>query len=349
MNQSILEVRDVSKRFPTRRGILARLRDLGREAPAVHALSEVAFSMVRGETFALVGESGCGKSTLARIVMGLLPPSNGSVLFDGRPVERLGRVEARAFRRRVQMVFQNPFGSLNPRMRVEAIVGEPLLVHRRSLGLDRRQIAARVEETMLECGLDPATRSRFPYQFSGGQRQRIAIARALIVRPICLVLDEPLSALDVSIQAQIVNLLADMQREHDLTYLFISHDLSLVRRFATRVAVMYLGRICELGTVAEVFDRPRHHYTRGLLAAVPNIKSRTKQAAKLGGEVPSPLQPPSGCPFHPRCPAATDHCRREVPRLVNLPTGQLTACHHPLPGNMAGMGDDTGGASGTRI
>jgi len=324
----LIEVRGVTKRFPLRRGIVERLR--GGRPPAVHALREIDFSVRRGETFALVGESGCGKSTLARIVMGLIPPTGGSVTFDGQPVEDLSRADTLHFRRRIQMVFQNPFGSLNPRMRVGRIIGEPLHVHRAGLSLKRGGLQARVAEVLRDCGLDLTTIERFPHQFSGGQRQRIAIARALAVEPECLILDEPVSALDVSIQAQIVNLLTEQQRRLGLTYLFISHDLSLVRCFADRVAVMYFGRVCELGPVGAVLDRPRHHYTRGLLWAVPNIKARTKRRAVVGGELPNPVDPPSGCAFHTRCPAATERCRKEVPALTVAPDGRLLACHHPL-------------------
>ena len=324
----LIDVRGITKRFPLRRGIVERLR--GDRPPAVQALREVDFSVRRGETFALVGESGCGKSTLARIVMGLIPPTSGSVAFDGQPVESLSRGDALRFRRRIQMVFQNPFGSLNPRMRVGQIVGEPLHVHRAGLGLGRGGLQARVAEVLRDCGLDPTTAERFPHQFSGGQRQRIAIARALALKPECLVLDEPVSALDVSIQAQIVNLLVEQQRQRGLTYLFISHDLSLVRCFADRVAVMYLGRVCELGPVGAVLDRPRHHYTSGLLWAVPDIKARTKRRAVVGGELPNPVDPPPGCAFHTRCPAATERCRSQVPPLTAAPEGRLVACHHPL-------------------
>jgi peptide/nickel transport system ATP-binding protein len=324
----LIEVRGVTKRFPLRRGIVERLR--GGRPPAIHALREIAFSVRRGETFALVGESGCGKSTLARIVMGLIPPTGGSVAFDGKPVEGLSWADTLRFRRRIQMVFQNPFGSLNPRMRVGRIVGEPLRVHRAALGLGPGGLQARVAEVLHDCGLDPTTVERFPHQFSGGQRQRIAIARALAVEPECLVLDEPVSALDVSIQAQIVNLLTEQQRQHGLTYLFISHDLSLVRSFADRVAVLYFGRVCELGLVGSVLGRPHHHYTSGLLRAVPDIKARTKRRAVVGGELPNPVNPPAGCAFHTRCPAATTRCRSEVPPLTAAPDGRLVACHHPL-------------------
>ena len=324
----LIDVRGITKQFPLRRGIVERLR--GGRPPAVHALREVDFSVRRGETFALVGESGCGKTTLARIVMGLIPPTGGSVVFDGQPVESLSSGDTLRFRRRIQMVFQNPFGSLNPRMRVGQIVGEPLHVHRAGLGLNRSGLHARVAEVLRDCGLDTTTAERFPHQFSGGQRQRIAIARALVLKPECLVLDEPVSALDVSIQAQIVNLLAEQQRLRGLTYLFISHDLSLVRCFADRVAVMYFGRVCEVGPVGIVLDRPRHHYTSGLLWAVPNIKARTKRRSAVGGELPNPVDPPPGCAFHARCPAATGRCRSEVPPLVAAPDGRLVACHHPL-------------------
>jgi peptide/nickel transport system ATP-binding protein len=322
----ILDIRGVSKFFPLRRSLWDRLAP-GKKPLAVGALRDLDFSIATGETMAVVGESGCGKSTLARVVMGLIPPSAGTVVFEGTPIDAAGGPGARARRRHIQMVFQNPFGSLDPRMRVRALVREPLVIHRRALGLSSAQIRARVEETLFECGLDPAMAGRFPHQFSGGQRQRIAIARALAIRPSMLVLDEPVSALDVSVQAQIVNLLREKQRDHDLTYLFISHDLSLVRCFATRVVVMYLGRVCEIGEIADVFDRPLHPYTRGLLAAVPDIRARSKRPAAVPGELPNPIRPPSGCAFHPRCPLAFDRCRTEEPTLTKHPQGQLVACH----------------------
>ena len=322
----LIDVRGITKQFPLRRGIVERLR--GGRPPAVHALREVDFSVRRGETFALVGESGCGKTTLARIVMGLIPPTGGSVVFDGQPVESLSSGDTLRFRRRIQMVFQNPFGSLNPRMRVGQIVGEPLHVHRAGLGLDRSGLHARVAEVLRDCGLDTTTAERFPHQFSGGQRQRIAIARALVLKPECLVLDEPVSALDVSIQAQVINLMVDLQREKRLAYLFIAHDLAVVEHIIHRIAVMYLGRIVEYADKETLFRRPLHPYTEALLAAVPIPDPKVKRVKRvLQGDVPSPINPPPGCAFHPRCPRVMDRCRVQAPALAEIEPGTFVACH----------------------
>jgi peptide/nickel transport system ATP-binding protein len=336
MTGAMLEVRGVSKTFASPATFGSGLWG-AKSRPALRALHHVDLSVHRGEIFAIVGESGCGKSTLARVITGLMTPSGGSVFFEGVAVHDRAAFERHKLRQRMQIVFQNPFGSLDPRMRVGDIVAEPLIIHRRSLALTRSDIDRRVEATLGECGLDPTSRARFPHQFSGGQRQRIAIARALVLRPSLLVLDEPVSALDVSIQAQIINLLRAKQREHALTYLFISHDLSLIGSIATRAAVMYLGRICEIGDVGSVFGHPRHHYTRGLLDAVPDIRARTKRPAPVMGEVPNPLHPPPGCVFHTRCPAARERCRSEEPALRQMGHHQLVACHYPL-GDDAGTG-----------
>jgi peptide/nickel transport system ATP-binding protein len=326
MTEAMLEVHGVSKTFAVSGSALWGAKS----RPALRALHHVDLSVRRGEIFAIVGESGCGKSTLARVITGLMAPSSGSVFFEGIAVHDRAAFERHKLRQRMQIVFQNPFGSLDPRMRVGDIVAEPLFIHRRFLALTRPDIKRRVADILAECGLDPASSARFPHQFSGGQRQRIAIARALVLRPSLLVLDEPVSALDVSVQAQIITLLRAKQLEHALTYLFISHDLSLIRSIATRAAVMYLGRICEIGDVGSVFDHPRHHYTRGLLDAVPDLRARTKRPAPVKGEVPNPLQPPPGCVFHTRCPAARERCRSEEPSLVEMGHDQLTACHYPL-------------------
>ena len=334
MTEAMLEVHGVSKTFTASAG-LGNALGVAKSRPGLRALYDVDLSVHGGETFAIVGESGSGKSTLARVITGLIAPSSGSVSFEGIAVHDRAMSERHKLRQRMQIVFQNPFGSLDPRMRVGDIVAEPLIIHRRSLGLTRQDIRRRVGDILVECGLDPASAARFPHQFSGGQRQRIAIARALVLRPSLLVLDEPVSALDVSVQAQIINLLRAKQLEHALTYLFISHDLSLIRSIATRVAVMYLGRICEIGDVGSVFDRPRHHYTRGLLDAVPDLRARSKRPAPVKGEMPNPLHPPPGCLFHTRCPAVRERCRSEEPGLLAMGQHRLAACHYPLASDAA--------------
>ena len=286
----------------------------------VKAVDGVGFSIARGETFALVGESGCGKSTVARLIVGLHRPSAGSIRYDGAA---LGGASAAA-RRRMQMIFQDPYASLNPRWRVRDIVGEPIR-HNRLLP-DRAAVAERVAELLVRVGLSPVDGGKYPHEFSGGQRQRISIARALAGEPEFVVCDEPTSALDVSVQAQILNLMKGLQKTFGLTYLFISHDLAVVYHISTRVAVMYLGRICELADTATLFARPRHPYTRLLLDTIPDLAMSGRERGPVAGEVPSPIDPPSGCAFHPRCPFADARCGRERPELRTV-DGAAVACH----------------------
>ena len=315
----LVEVRDVHKRFPVGGGLFGRARAW------VHAVDGVSLTIHQGETLGLVGESGCGKSTLGRLILRLLEPTAGEVLFDGRSLLALSARELRAMRREMQIVFQDPYGSLNPRMRVASIVGEGLAIHR--LGT-RRERRARVDELLALVGLPPDAADRYPHEFSGGQRQRIGIARALAVRPRFIVADEAVSALDVSVQAQILNLLHDLQRQLGLTLLFIAHDLRVVEHMSDRVAIMYLGRIVECGPREEIYRNPRHPYTRTLLSAVPvPDPRRRKQRMVLGGDLPSPVRPPPGCAFHPRCGHALDVCRRDIPPLETGRGGHAVACH----------------------
>jgi oligopeptide transport system ATP-binding protein len=322
----LLEARGISKVFIER-------SFRGGKRP-LHAVAEVSFAIAAGETLALVGESGCGKSTLGRAVLRLSEPTAGELRFEGRDLLRLAGAELRAVRKRLQIIFQDPMGSLNPRMRVEDVVAEPLDVHR--LAGNKAERRGRVEALLARVGLGPEMLTRYPHEFSGGQRQRIGIARALASRPSLIVADEPVSALDVSVQAQIVNLLADLQAQEGLAYLFISHDLRVVRYLAHRVAVMYLGRIVELGPVGEIFLRPAHPYTRALLAAVPTADpARRRLRVLLEGDPPSPLDPPSGCAFHPRCPVYAQlkdpRCRTERPALAafeGAPPLHEAACHY---------------------
>lgn len=289
----------------------------------LRAVDGVSFSISAGETLALVGESGCGKSTVARLLVGLYPLTRGSIQLKGRSLDEWRKHNRKDVQRQMQMIFQDPYASLNPRWRVGRIIAEPLLVHEK---LNKQQRQARVDQLLIQVGLDPADSRRYPHQFSGGQRQRISIARALAVRPEFLVCDEPTSALDVSVQAQVLNLMKDLQRELGLTYLFISHNLAVVHHVADRVAVMYLGRIVEMAPRDTLFDMPRHPYTRMLLSAIPDISGAGTRRTPVGGEVPNPLNPPHGCTFHPRCPHARDICRRETPET--LPSGDaLVACH----------------------
>jgi len=315
----LVEVRDLHKRYPIGGG------PFGRARAWVHAVEGVSLAIHAGETLGLVGESGCGKSTLGRLMLRLLEPTAGDVLFDGRSLLALSPRELRAMRRQMQIIFQDPYGSLNPRMRVASIVGEGLAIHRVGTRRERR---ARVEELLELVGLPPDAGNRHPHEFSGGQRQRIGIARALAVGPRFIVADEAVSALDVSIQAQILNLLQDLQRRLGLTLLFIAHDLRVVEHVSDRVAIMYLGRIVECGPREEIYRNPRHPYTRTLLSAVPvPDPRRRKQRMTLGGDVPSPVSPPPGCAFHPRCGHALEVCRRETPRLETGRGGHAVACH----------------------
>jgi peptide/nickel transport system ATP-binding protein len=327
----IIELRGVSKRFGKTFDLAGRLarrlrRTLGGQVrdEVVRAVDDVDLVVRKGEVVGLVGESGCGKSTLGRMVAGILPPSAGEVLFEGHDIATLDKHAARAARLKVQMIFQDPYASLNPRMRVAEIVGEAPRVH----GLiPRGGFAPYVDAQLRRAGLDPAFKRRYPHQFSGGQRQRIGIARALAVAPEFLVCDEAVAALDVSIQAQMLNLFMDLRAELDLTYLFISHDLGVVEHLSDRVAIMYLGRIVEEAPAEEIFARANHPYTRALLAEIPRIDARKRQFSAIKGEIPSPLDPPTGCHFHPRCPHALPRCREAAPGLREVAAGHRSACH----------------------
>jgi peptide/nickel transport system ATP-binding protein len=323
----MVELRGVSRRFAKKLDIAAKLaRRLGADVKEeiVHAVDKVDLRVRKGEVVGLVGESGCGKSTLGRIVAGILPQSDGQVFWKGQEVGTLQGEAARQSKLQRQMIFQDPYASLNPRMRVADIVGEAPLVH----GLVRRSgFDAYVDDQMRRAGLDPSFKRRYPHQFSGGQRQRIGIARALAVQPEFIVCDEAVAALDVSIQAQILNLFMRLRRELDLTYLFISHDLGVVEHLSDRVVIMYLGRVVEEAPTETIFRRANHPYTRSLLDSVPRIENRKRAFAVVKGEIPSPLNPPAGCHFHPRCPLAFDRCRSEVPKLRDVAPGHRSACH----------------------
>ncbi|HEY4068420.1 MAG TPA: oligopeptide/dipeptide ABC transporter ATP-binding protein [Burkholderiaceae bacterium] len=325
---ALVEVHDLAKTFDVSAPWLNRVVE---RVPRqfVHAVDGVSFSIQRGQTLALVGESGCGKSTVARLLVGLYPPTQGRVTFDGIDTAAAFRSsQAPTLRKRMQMIFQDPYASLNPRWKVADIVGEPLKEH----GLvptgpnRKRELKARVAELLQSVGLAAADVEKFPHQFSGGQRQRISIARALATQPEFLVCDEPTSALDVSVQAQVLNIMKDLQRKQGLTYLFISHNLAVVRHVSDQVGVMYLGRVVELADKADLFARPRHPYTRMLLDAIPDIHMSGRARTPVQGEVPNPLNPPSGCSFHPRCPHANERCKRERPPLQRF-GGALIACH----------------------
>ncbi|MBA4176592.1 MAG: ABC transporter ATP-binding protein [Leptothrix sp. (in: Bacteria)] len=328
---TLVAVRDLSKVFDVSAPWLNRVVER-QPRQFVHAVDGVSFSIERGTTLALVGESGCGKSTVARLLVGLYAPTRGDVHFDGQPTHA-GRNPAalRALRRRMQMIFQDPYASLNPRWRVLDIVGEPLREHGLVPGVDA--LRARVGELLESVGLAAADCDKFPHQFSGGQRQRISIARALATQPEFLVCDEPTSALDVSVQAQVLNVMKDLQQRRGLTYLFISHNLAVVRHVAHRVGVMYLGRLVEVASKAEIFGRPRHPYTRMLLDAIPDIHMSGRARTPVQGEVPNPLNPPKGCAFHPRCPHANERCAMERPALTVI-QGMEIACHAVAEGRL---------------
>lgn len=320
MKQPLLQVENLSKAFTIRSG------PLGQHKATLQAVNNLSFTLQEGETLGLVGESGCGKSTTGRLLLRLLDADQGKVLFQNQDVLQLKTGQLRALRRQMQMIFQDPVASLNPRHRIGEIIGEPLLIH----GLAKGQQLRREVETLLEkVGLDRDHYDRYPHQFSGGQRQRIGIARAVALRPKLIICDEPVSALDLSIQAQVVNLLQDLQEEFNLTYLFIAHDLSVVKHVSDRVAVMYLGRIVEHAAADELYRSPRHPYTEALMNAIPNLNpgAAEKSRMTLKGEVPSAIKPPSGCPFHPRCFYAEDYCQKVRPDLIEQSPGHLAACH----------------------
>jgi len=324
----MIELRQVSKRFGERKiGKAERaLQKLNlSQAPAItHAVDHVDLVVRPGEVVGLVGESGCGKSTLGRMAAGLMPPTSGEVWFDGMPRHHMDAQQAHQARLKAQLIFQDPYASLNPRLRIDQIIGEAALIH----GLTTRaEMDDYVSAQMQRAGLDPALRQRYPHQFSGGQRQRIGIARALAVQPSVLICDEAVAALDVSIQAQILNLFMDLREELNLTYLFISHDLGVVEHLSDRVVIMYLGRVVESAPAEEVFSRANHPYTQALLAEIPRMNARHKTFTAIQGEIPSPLHPPSGCHFHPRCPHAMPRCKTEVPTLKGIAINHMSACH----------------------
>ena len=318
----LLEVKGLRMHFPITEGIMAR-----RQVGEVRAVDGVDFAVRRGETLGLVGESGCGKTTTGRCILRLEKPTAGEIIYDGVDIAQLDRKDLMALRRRIQVIFQDPYSSLNPRMKVGQIIDEPMRVH--GIQPDANKRVARVKELLSVCGLNPNFADRYPHEMSGGQRQRVGIARALALDPEFIVCDEPVSALDVSIQAQVVNLLEDLRAQFGLTYLFIAHDLSVVRHLCQRVAVMYLGRIVELADSDELFDNPQHPYTKALLAAVPvpdPSVEQTRDMRPVQGEVPSPINPPSGCVFHPRCPIAVEGCKRARPDVRELRPGHFVAC-----------------------
>jgi oligopeptide/dipeptide ABC transporter ATP-binding protein len=321
----LLEVRDLVKHFPLGRGVVRR------GSGVVHAVDGVSFEVRAGETLGVVGESGCGKTTTARLVLRLTDPTAGSIAFDGEDITHAGGSRLKALRRDMQMVFQDPYSSLNPRQSIGAILSEPFAIHGLARGEGERRRA--VQELMEQVGLNPEHYNRYPHEFSGGQRQRIGVARAIALRPRLVVADEPVSALDVSIQAQILNLLRALQRDLGLTIVLIAHDLAVVRHMCDRIAVMYLGKVVELATSEELYARPQHPYTSALLSAVPvpDPAHRSRPRQILTGDLPSPSAPPAGCRFHPRCPRAVPgHCDAEEPRLEPKPGGGAAACHYPL-------------------
>ena len=318
--EPLLRVTDLKKDFSVKGGLLSR------EIAQVHAVDSVSFSVNRGETLGLVGESGCGKSTTARCVLRLIEPTAGEIIFNGQDVRSLGGNDLRAMRRNIQIVFQDPFASLNPRMTIGAILGEAFIIHKLASSASERD--DRAASLLVKVGLKAEHLRRYPHEFSGGQRQRIVIARALAVEPKFIVCDEPVSALDVSIQAQVINLLEDLQSELNLTYLFVAHDLSVVEHISDRVAVMYLGRIVELASANDLYRNPQHPYTQALLSAVPVPDPKVKRKRiRLQGDVPSPMNPPSGCHFHTRCPVAEPRCRETAPALKQGSDGHFVACH----------------------
>ena len=318
----ILSVNNLVKHFPVKLGAF------GERSGIVHAIDGVSFDVYKGETLGLVGESGCGKSTTGFTIVQLHQATSGATVYDGVDLVQLKEKTLRPMRKKLQIVFQDPYSTLNPRMTIGESIGEPIRAHEK---IDKQTLNKRVEQLLRDVGLDPVVADRYPHEFSGGQRQRICIARALSVKPDFVVCDEPVSALDVSIQAQIINLLQDLQDKYNLTYLFIAHDLAVVRHICDRIAVMYLGKIMEIGEKHQLFESPKHPYTQALLSAVPEpdpVSERTRQRIILEGDVPNALNPPSGCRFHTRCFKASEKCKKEVPELVDH-QGHSVACHHP--------------------
>jgi oligopeptide/dipeptide ABC transporter ATP-binding protein len=327
MSENLVEVSHLKQYFPIKDGVL-----IDREVARVHAVDDVSISIRPGETFGLVGESGCGKSTLSRTILRLLEPTAGTVTFDGQDISKLSRRQMRPLRREMQMIFQDPYASLNPRKRIGQIVGDPMKLHGNVDG-GRDALKKRVQELLDRVGLNPEHYNRFPHEFSGGQRQRIGVARALALEPRLIVADEPVSALDVSIQAQIINLLDDLQKDFGLTYLFVAHDLGVVRHVSDRVGVMYLGKIVEVSSAVDLYDQPIHPYTVALLSAIPipdPRENRSRVQFVLEGDLPSPIDPPPACRFHTRCPRARAICAEIEPPLVDYGNGHLAACHHPV-------------------
>ncbi|GEC88683.1 ABC transporter ATP-binding protein [Brevibacillus brevis] len=318
----LIEAKDIKKYFPIKAGLLSRV------VGHVKAVDDVSFGIRPGETFGLVGESGCGKSTLGRVVLNLQRATSGEVLFDGTNIHQVNRQENLKLRRDMQIIFQDPFGSLNPRFLVSDTIGEPLRVHLRA---SAKEIDDRVVELMSLVGLDPSRRNRYPHEFSGGQRQRIGIARSIALSPRFIVADEAVSALDVSVQSQVLNLMMKLQKEMGLTYLFIAHGLNVVRHISDRVGVMYLGKMVEIARTDDLFAQPLHPYTAALLSAIPKpTPHRRQERIVLQGDVPSPANPPSGCRFHPRCPMAQERCSKEIPELIEVGQDRQVACHFPL-------------------
>ena len=326
---AILEVRDIDKHFDISGSIIDQIKftggKLARKQTLVKAVNSVTLDVQPGETLSVVGESGCGKSTLARTVMGLYRPNKGEIHYKGARIDNLSSRQMLPYRTKMQMVFQDPYASLNPRMTVRQILEEPVKFH--NPDLTRAEIKDKVSEVMLQVGVDPVWITNYPHEFSGGQRQRISIARALVVDPEFIAADEPIAALDVSIQAQILNLLMDAQDQRGLTYLFISHDLSVVEHISSRVAVMYLGCVCELAPAKELFSNPRHPYTQALLSAIPRLGGQAGGHVKLSGDVPTPISLPTGCVFNGRCPHANERCMREIPKQEALANEVFVACH----------------------
>ena len=329
MTDALLSVENISKHFDISGGLLDQIRfsrgKFYRRKTLVKAVNNISFELQTGETFSVVGESGCGKSTLGRTIMGLYPPNSGEIHYCGSRIDNLDHKQLLPFRKKMQMIFQDPYASLNPRKTIRQALEDPLRYHYPQLR--NNEVKDRIDEVMLQVGSDPLWISRMPHEFSGGQRQRISIARALIVEPDFIVADEPISALDVSIQAQILNLMMDLQQQHKLAYLFIAHDLSVIEHLSNRVGVMYLGTMCELSETGLLFDNPRHPYTQALMSAIPNLEGKPNQHIRLTGEVPTPINLPSGCVFHGRCPHADKRCKEEVPILESLSDGRQVACH----------------------